>query len=75
MMPLAMLGFVKLPEEQGEWAAKTAVAIHEGVPIQRMPIIANRKWEVYENIYLLKLSGIEITKALSARAKKYRQGL
>ena len=75
MMPLAMLGFVKIPEEQGAWAAKTAIAIHEGVPIQRMPIIANRKWEVYENISLLKLSGIEITKTLSARAKKYRQGL
>ena len=75
MMPLAMLGFVKVPEEQGEWAAKTAVAIHEGVPIQRIPIIANRKWEVYENISLLKLSGIEISKTLSARAKKYRQGM
>ena len=75
MMPLAMLGFIKLSEEQGEWAAKTAIAVHEGVPIQRIPIIANRKWEVYENIPLLKLSGIEITKTLRARAKKYRQEL
>ena len=75
MMPFAMVGFVKIPEEQGEWAAKTAIAIHQGVPIQRIPIIANRKWEVYENASLLKLSDIKITKALGARAKKYRQGL
>ena len=75
MMPLAMLGFVKIPEEQGEWAAKTAIAIHNGVPIQRIPIIANRKWEVFENTTLLKLSGIKITEALQARAKKYRQEL
>ncbi|MCK5360261.1 MAG: hypothetical protein KAJ95_06515, partial [Gammaproteobacteria bacterium] len=75
MMPLAMLGFIKLPEEQGRWAGKTAVAIHAGVPIQRIPIIANRKWEVYENASLLKLSGIKISDSLRARAKKYRQGL
>ena len=75
MLPLAMLGFVKSPEEQGEWAAKAAVAIYEGFPIQRIPIIANRKWEVYENTSLLKLSGIKISDSLRARAKKYRQGL
>ncbi|MFW2437748.1 MAG: ABC transporter substrate-binding protein [Arenicellales bacterium] len=74
MMPFAMIGFVKIPEEQGEWAAKTAIAIHEGVPIQRIPIIANRKWEVYENTSLLKLADIEISEALHARAKKFSQG-
>lgn len=75
MMPFAMIGFVKIPEEQGEWAAKTAIAIQNGVPIQRIPVIGNRKWEVFENTSLLKLSGIKITEALQARAKKYRQGL
>ena len=74
MMPFAMLGFVKIPEEQGEWAAKTAIAIHNGVPVQRIPIIANRKWEVYVNVSLLKLSGNTISKPLQARAKKYTQG-
>ncbi len=73
MMPFAMIGFVKIPEEQGEWAGKTAIAINEGVPIQRMPIVANRKWEVYENRQLLKLSGIKISKVLRARAKKFTQ--
>ena len=75
MMPFAMIGFVKIPEEQGEWAAKTAIAIYNGLPIQRIPIIANRKWEVFENTSMLKLSDIKITEALQARAKKYRRGL
>jgi hypothetical protein len=75
MMPLAMIGFVKIPEEQGQWAAKTAIAIHEGMPIKRIPIIANRKWEVYENDLLLKLSGIKLPNVLRSRAKKFKQGL
>jgi ABC-type uncharacterized transport system substrate-binding protein len=75
MMPLAMIGFVKIPEEQGEWAAKTAIAIHEGMPINRIPIIANRKWEVYENLLLLKLSGIKLPDVLRSKAKKFKQGL
>jgi ABC-type uncharacterized transport system substrate-binding protein len=75
MMPVSILGFVKVPEEQGEWAAKTALAIHNGLAVQRIPIVANRQWEVYENTVLLKQSGIEITETLRARAKKYRQGL
>jgi ABC-type uncharacterized transport system substrate-binding protein len=75
MMPVAMLGFVEIPDEHGSWAAKTAIAIHGGLPIQRIPIIASRKWDVYENPQLLKLSGIKISEVLRARAKKYNQGM
>lgn len=75
MMPVAMLGFVEIPEEHGSWAARTAVAIQGGLPIQRIPIIASRKWDVYENPRLLKLSGIKISETLRARAKKYNQGM
>jgi len=75
MLPFSMLGFVKIPQEQGEWAAKTAIAIHQGVPIQRIPIVANRKWEIYENTLLMKLAGIKNSDVLRARTKKYIQGL
>ncbi|MGB5767663.1 MAG: hypothetical protein WBM38_13095 [Arenicellales bacterium] len=75
MLPFSMLGFVKLPQEQGEWAAKTAIAIHEGTPIQRIPIVANRKWEIYENTLLMKLAGVKNSAILRARSKKYIQGL
>ncbi len=74
MMPLAMLGFVEIPEEHGVWAAKSAIAILEGMPVRRIPIVASREWEVYENASLLRLSGINISEALRARAKKFSQG-
>jgi len=73
MMPIAMLGFVEIPEEHGRWSAKVSIAIQGGLPIQRIPIIPSRKWEVYENPQLLKLAGIKISKALRARAKKFSQ--
>jgi len=75
MMSIAMLGFVEIPEEHGRWSAKAAMAIQGGLPIQRIPIIASRKWEVYENPQLLRLSGIKISAALRARAKKFSQGV
>lgn len=75
MLPFSMLGFVKIPQEQGEWAAKTAIAIHQGIPIQRIPIVANRKWEIYENTLLMKLAGVKNSDVLRARTKKYIQGL
>ncbi len=75
MMPVAMLGFVEIPEEHGSWSARTAIAILEGLPIQRIPIIASQKWEVYENPELLRLSGIKISEVLRAKAKKFNQGV
>ena len=75
MLPFSMLGFVKIPQEQGEWAAKTAIAIHEGIPIQRIPVVANRKWEIYENTLFMKLAGVKNSDVLRARTKKYIQDL
>jgi len=73
MMPFAMLGFVKIPEEQGIWAAKTAIAIQKGLPVNRVPVISNREWEIYENLSLLNITEISLPKALRAKAKKYNQ--
>ena len=74
MMPIAMLGFVKIPEEHGVWAGKTALAIHQGLSIDRIPVISNREWEIYENPSLLNITEISLPKALRAKAKKYNQG-
>ena len=75
MLPFSMLGFVKIQQEQGEWATKTAIAVHEGTPIQRIPIVANRKWEIYENTELMNLAGVRNSDVLRARTKKYIKGL
>jgi ABC-type uncharacterized transport system substrate-binding protein len=70
MMPYTLLGFTKIPEEHGEWAAKAAVAILDGVPPTEIPIIANRKWEIWINHAILNVSGLSLPETLVRKAKK-----
>jgi ABC-type uncharacterized transport system substrate-binding protein len=70
MMPYAMLGFTKIPIEQGEWAAQTALYILAGVAPDRIPIVPNRKWEIWVNMSLAQTAGIHLPRALVQKAKK-----
>jgi hypothetical protein len=70
MMPYAMLGFTKVPEEQGEWAAQTALHILAGASPAGMPIMPNRKWDIWANTDLLTSAGIRLSKPLLQKAKK-----
>ena len=70
MMPYAMLGFTKIPEEQGEWAAQTALHILAGASPAGMPIVPNRKWDIWANTDLLTSAGIRLSKPLLQKAKK-----
>ncbi|MET0009866.1 MAG: ABC transporter substrate binding protein [Candidatus Thiodiazotropha sp. 6PLUC9] len=70
MMPYTLLGFTKIPEEQGEWAAKAALAILDGVAPTDIPIVSNRKWEIWINHTVLDVSGVKLPQALIRKAKK-----
>ncbi len=70
MMPYAMLGMTKVPEEQGEWSAMTALAILDGTPPADIPIIANRKWDVWANETLLAAAEVKLPRALRHKAKR-----
>ncbi|MES9915806.1 MAG: hypothetical protein ABW160_07790 [Candidatus Thiodiazotropha sp. 4PDIV1] len=70
MMPYTLLGFTKIPEEQGEWAAKAALAILDGVAPTDIPIVSNRKWEIWINHTVLNVSGLKLPQALIRKAKK-----
>lgn len=59
MMPYAMLGKVKLPEEQGSWAAQVAAEILAGTNPALIPVVSNRNWRSYVNPRLLQQAGIE----------------
>ncbi|MFM1891488.1 MAG: hypothetical protein RLZ44_565, partial [Pseudomonadota bacterium] len=72
MMPVTMLGMTKVPEEQGEWAAKVAVQILGGAPPDSIPIIANRKWDLYLNHALLQAAGIELPEKLLHKGKQFQ---
>jgi ABC-type uncharacterized transport system substrate-binding protein len=70
MMPFAMLGLTKVPEEQGEWAAKIALQILHGVAPSSIPIVPNRKWDIWMNPVLVETAGITLPKPLMQKAKK-----
>jgi ABC-type uncharacterized transport system substrate-binding protein len=69
MMPYTMLGFTKVPEEQGEWAAQAALSILDGVEISQIAIVPNRKWDIWTNLPLLKSSNIPLPEGLTIKSK------
>lgn len=70
MMPVAMIGMTKVPEEQGEWAGKVALQILAGTEPADIPIIANRKWDLYLNTALLESAGLELPPGLLDKGKR-----
>jgi ABC-type uncharacterized transport system substrate-binding protein len=70
MMPYSMFGLTKVPQEHGAWAAETALEILRGTPPDEIPIITNRKWDVWANRELLSAAGIELPRHLSHKAKR-----
>ncbi|MCH9670028.1 MAG: hypothetical protein K0U93_01140 [Gammaproteobacteria bacterium] len=70
MMPYSMLGMTKVPEEHGQWSAQTAIAILDGMSPQDIPIVANRKWDLWTNSQLLNAAKIKLPRTLRHKAKR-----
>lgn len=70
MMPYTMLGFTKVPEEQGEWAAHAALNILDGIEISQIAIVPNRKWDIWSNLSLLNASNITLPEGLITKSKQ-----
>jgi len=70
MSPYSMMAFVKIPREQGEWAATVALEIISGVKPNEIPITPNRKWNVYINPTLLKKANISLRQEMQHKAIK-----
>ncbi|MCU7844476.1 MAG: hypothetical protein KZQ93_11620 [Candidatus Thiodiazotropha sp. (ex Monitilora ramsayi)] len=70
MLPYTILGFTKVPEEHGVWAGKAAIAILNGTRPNDIPIVSNRRWDLWINDVIVKSSGIEIPDTLARIAKK-----
>ncbi len=70
MMPYAMFGMTKVPEEHGEWSGQVALAILGGTKPADIPIISNRKWDLWSNEPLLRSAGVELPKSLKYKAKR-----
>jgi ABC-type uncharacterized transport system substrate-binding protein len=58
MMPFAMVGMTKVPEEQGAWAGKTALAILKGASPASIPVAANKEAKLFLNVKIASHAGI-----------------
>lgn len=72
MMPFTMLGHTKVAEEHGDWAAKAALAILSGTRPDQIPVVTNRKWDLWVNDVLVSYSDVALERSLYRKAKKYR---
>lgn len=71
MMPVTMLGMTKIPEEQGEWAGQVALQIINGVAPDSIPVIANRKWDLFLNSSLIEAAGMVLPTQLASKGKVF----
>lgn len=67
MIPYSMLAMTKLPQEQGEWAAQVALAILSGEKPGDIPIVVNRRWNIYVNAGLLAESAYKLPASISTK--------
>lgn len=71
MMPYTMLGIIKAPEEQGEWAGQVAIEILNGVKPSDIPIVPNRRFNIIINKTILSASKIQLPAFLKLKANTY----
>ena len=70
MMRFAILGVTKVPREHGEWAAKSALRIIDGMRPLDIPIISNSRRDLWINEAILATTDLKISKTLRRRAKR-----
>ncbi len=70
MMPYSMLGFTKLASEQGSWAGNAALQILKGKAPNHIPIVPNRKWDMWVNRPLIDASGLTYPEDILQNARE-----
>ena len=68
MIPYAMLAMTKLPQEQGAWAAQVAQAILQGEKPGDIPVVVNRRWNIYVNGSLIEKTSYTVPSSILTKA-------
>lgn len=63
-MPYALIGYLKVAEEQGSWAANAALEILDGKAPTDIPISRNKEGKVVINLKMAEATGMEIPYSL-----------
>lgn len=64
----SLLSYARIPEEQGIWAANTALRILDGKPPAEIPVSRNKQSKLYLNVKLAERLGLTIDRAIYRRA-------
>jgi ABC-type uncharacterized transport system substrate-binding protein len=70
MMPWTILGVTKVSEEQGEWSARTALRILDGMAPANIPVVPNTRRDFWINEDILAASKVQLPRSLLESAKK-----
>ncbi|MEO5337675.1 MAG: hypothetical protein H7841_12390 [Magnetospirillum sp. WYHS-4] len=70
MRPYSVFSMVNVPDEQGEWAGEAAKLILDGRKPADIPIVANRRWDLFFNPALAAKAGIHLPDHILQRAVK-----
>ncbi len=68
MIPYAMLAMTKSPQEQGVWAAQVAQAILQGEKPGDIPVVVNRRWNIYVNGSLIEKTSYTVPSSILTKA-------
>lgn len=71
MMHVSALGYTKIPEEHGQWAGEAAVELLNGANPTDIPIVTNRKWDLWVNQALVDSTNTQLSSRLTRKAKRF----
>jgi ABC-type uncharacterized transport system substrate-binding protein len=69
MAPYVLIAVAKVPEEQGEWAARTALQILDGISPSDIPIVTNQKGKLFLNLEIAERLDVVFTLDLIRNAE------
>jgi hypothetical protein len=70
MTAYSLLGYTIVAEEQGRWAAETALKIIDGTSPKDIPLTKNKEVNLTVNSGLAKAAGIKVPKSFLKKAKR-----
>jgi hypothetical protein len=73
MLPISMLALTNLAEEQGDFAAAAARQVLAGVRPSSIPIVVNRKWNLFINEDLANRAGIKFPQEIRRQAELFKE--
>jgi len=69
MAEYSLIGVVKIAEEQGEWAAKTAIRILDGEKPSNIPVTTNKQGKLILNLEMAEMLGVTFSPSLLKNAE------